>query len=132
MSKFWSVRPKEVVGTFQKKKGFGFVVPDDRKLTEDIYIKQDAFRSAANGDKVVAKITQYPDKQHRIEGKITEIVARKGETGSDVLSLIRGYGLFQTFPSRVNAEAKARGKEKNHRRRNRETFGSARQKYFYD
>lgn len=103
---------KEVVGTFQKKKGFGFVVPDDRKLTEDIYIKQDAFRSAANGDKVVAKITQYPDKQHRIEGKITEIVARKGETGSDVLSLIRGYGLFQTFPSRVNAEAKARGREK--------------------
>ena len=103
---------KEVVGTFQKKKGFGFVVPDDRKLTEDIYIKKDAFRSAANGDKVVAKITQYPDKQHRIEGKITEIVARKGETGSDVLSLIRGYGLFQTFPSRVNAEAKARGKEK--------------------
>ena len=103
---------KEVVGTFQKKKGFGFVVPDDRKLTEDIYIKQDAFRSAANGDKVVAKITQYPDKQHRIEGKITEIVARKGETGSDVLSLIRGYGLFQTFPSRVNAEAKVRGREK--------------------
>lgn len=102
---------KEVVGTFQKKKGFGFVVPDDRKLTEDIYIKKDAFRSAANGDKVVAKITQYPDKQHRLEGKITEIVARKGETGSDVLSLIRGYGLFQTFPSRVNAEAKARGKE---------------------
>ena len=103
---------KEVVGTFQKKKGFGFVVPDDRKLTEDIYIKKDAFRSAANGDKVVAKITQYPDKQHRLEGKITEIVARKGETGSDVLSLIRGYGLFQTFPSRVNAEAKVRGKEK--------------------
>ena len=103
---------KEVVGTFQKKKGFGFVVPDDRKLTEDIYIKKDAFRSAANGDKVVAKITQYPDKQHRLEGKITEIVARKGETGSDVLSLIRGYGLFQTFPSRVNAEAKARGREK--------------------
>ena len=103
---------KEVVGTFQKKKGFGFVVPDDRKLTEDIYIKKDAFRSAANGDKVVEKITQYPDKQHRLEGKITEIVARKGETGSDVLSLIRGYGLFQTFPSRVNAEAKVRGKEK--------------------
>lgn len=103
---------KEVVGTFQKKKGFGFVVPDDRKLTEDIYIKKDAFRSAANGDKVVAKITQYPDKQHRLEGKITEIVARKGETGSDVLSLIRGYGLFQTFPSRVNAEAKVRGREK--------------------
>lgn len=102
---------KEVVGTFQKNKHFGFVVPDDRKMTEDVYIKKDAFRSAANGDKVVAKITQYPDKQHSLEGRITEIIARKGQTGSDILSLIRSYGLFQTFPSRVNAETKARSRE---------------------
>ena len=88
---------KEVVGTFQKNKHFGFVVPDDRKMTEDVYIKKDAFRSAANGDKVVAKITQYPDKQHSLEGRITEIIARKGQTGSDILSLIRSYGLFRPF-----------------------------------
>ena len=101
----------EVVGTFQKNRSFGFVVPDDRKLQEDVYIRKDAFRGAASGDKVVAKITQYPDGQHSLEGKVTEIVAKKGQTGSDVLGMIRSYGLFQTFPSRVNAETKARAKE---------------------
>ncbi len=101
----------EVVGTFQKNKGFGFVIADDKKIQEDIFIKKDFFRSAQNGDKVVAKITQYPDKTHSSEGKITEIIARKGQTGSDVLSMIRGAGLFETFPSRCNAEAKARSKE---------------------
>ena len=101
----------EVVGTFQKNKGFGFVVADDKKIQEDIFIKKDFFRSAQNGDKVVAKITQYPDKVHSAEGKITEIIARKGQTGSDVLSMIRGAGLFETFPSRCNAEAKARSRE---------------------
>ena len=59
----------------------------------------------------MAKITQYPDGQHSLEGKVTEIVAKKGQTGSDVLGMIRSYGLFQTFPSRVNAETKARAKE---------------------
>ncbi len=101
----------EVVGTFQKNKGFGFVIADNKKIQEDIFIKKDFFRSAQNGDKVVAKITQYPDKTHSSEGKITEIIARKGQTGSDVLSMIRGAGLFETFPSRCNAEAKARSKE---------------------
>ena len=101
----------EVVGTFQKNKEFGFVVADDKKMQDDIFIKKDFFRSAQNGDKVVAKITQYPDKVHSAEGKITEIIARNGQTGSDVLSMIRAAGLLETFPSRCNAEAKARSKE---------------------
>lgn len=101
----------EVVGTFQKNKHFGFVIADDKKMQDDIFIKKDFFRGAQNGDKVVAKITQYPDKNHSAEGKITEIVARRGQTGSNVLSMIRAAGLFETFPSRCNAEAKARSKE---------------------
>ena len=101
----------EVVGTFQQNKKFGFVVADDKKMQDDIFIKKDFFRGAQNGDKVVAKITQYPDKVHSAEGKITEIIARNGQTGGDVLSMIRAAGLFETFPSRCNAEAKARSKE---------------------
>ena len=101
----------EVVGTFQNNRKFGFVIADDKKLREDIFIKKDFFRGAQDGDKVVAKITKYPDKNSGAEGKITEIIAKEGQTGSDVLSMIRGAGLFETFPSRCNAEAKARSRE---------------------
>ncbi len=101
----------EVVGTFQNNRKFGFVIPDDKKLLEDIYIKKDFFRGAQDGDKVVAKITKYPEKNSGAEGKITEIVAKKDQIGGDVLSMIRAAGLFETFPSRCNAEAKARSRE---------------------
>ena len=101
----------EVVGTFQKNRQYGFVVPDDKKSCDDIFIKRDFFRNAQNGDKVVAKITKYPEGRFGAEGKITEIIAQKGQTGSAVMSMIRARGLFETFPSRVNAEAKARSKE---------------------
>ena len=101
----------EVVGTFESHKHYGFVVPDDRKIGEDVFIRKDFFRNAQTGDKVLAKITAYPDAARSLEGKITEVIAREGQPGADVLSLIRAYGLFETFPSRVNAEAKARSKE---------------------
>ena len=101
----------ELVGTFEKHKHYGFVVPDDKKIGEDVFVKRDFARNAQTGDKVVAKITRYPDVSHSLEGKITEVIAREGQPGSDVLSLIRAYGLYETFPSRVNAEAKARSRE---------------------
>ena len=101
----------EVVGTFEKHKHYGFVIPDDKKIGEDVFVKRDFARNAQTGDKVVVKITAYPDGTHSLEGKITEVIAREGQPGSDVLSLIRAYGLYETFPSRVNAEAKARSRE---------------------
>ena len=101
----------EIVGTFQKNKRFGFVIPDDKKNNNDIYVKKEHFRNAQNGDTVVVKILKYPEKNVSAEGKITEVISRQGEPGGEIKALIRSHGLFETFPSRVNAEAKAKSKE---------------------
>ncbi|MGN0733959.1 MAG: ribonuclease R [Emergencia sp.] len=101
----------EVVGRFQKNKRFGFVVPDDKRNNDDIFVKRDNFRNAQNGDTVVVQITKYPSRDASAEGKITEVVSRNGEAGGEIKALIRSHGLFETFPSRVNAEAKARSRE---------------------
>lgn len=98
---------KEVVGTFEKSKRFGFVVPDDRKIGEDIFVRKKDFHGAQRGDKVMVQITRYPDRENSAEGKITEIISRCGQAGGDIKALMRSYGLRETFPSRVNAEAKA-------------------------
>ena len=101
----------EVVGTFQKNKKFGFVVPEGRKGREDVYINKSDFSGAQSGDKVVAVITKYPEKKSKPEGRISEIISRKGQPGGDIKALLRSEGLRETFPSRVNAEAKAVSKE---------------------
>lgn len=101
----------EVVGTLQANKRFGFVVSDDRRNTDDVFVRKADFRHAKNGDKVVVKLTKYPSKNQSPEGKVTEIISRKGEKGGEIKALIRANGLFETFPSRVNAEAKARSRE---------------------
>lgn len=96
----------EIVGTFEKSKRFGFVVPDDRRFNDDIFVQKKDFNGAQTGDKVVAKITRYPDKNNSAEGKISEIISRSGEAGGDIKALIRQYNLTQEFPEKVETEAK--------------------------
>ncbi len=98
---------KEIAGIFDRRKNFGFVSPIDRKCIEDIYIPKGAFSGAKTGDIVVAAITDYPDRKNSAKGKITGILARKGEPGGDIKAIIRQRGLFFTFPSKAAAQAKA-------------------------
>lgn len=97
----------EVVGTFQKSKKFGFVVPESRKYREDVFVKKKDFSGAQRGDKVVVQITKYPDRYNSAEGKITEIISRAGQPGGDIKAIARSYDMRETFPSRASAEAKA-------------------------
>ena len=97
----------EIIGTFEKNKSVGFVVSDNRKIQEDVYIEKKYFKGAQQGDKVVAQITKYPDDEIGARGKIVEIIGRAGEAGSDIKALVRQKNLRDTFPSRAMAEAKA-------------------------
>jgi len=96
----------EIVGTFERSKRFGFVVPDDRRFNDDIFVLKKDFGGAQTGDKVVVKITRYPDASNNAEGKVSEIISRRGEAGGDIKALIRQYNLKQGFPEKVEAEAK--------------------------
>ncbi|MCG8483272.1 MAG: ribonuclease R, partial [Clostridia bacterium] len=64
----------EVVGTFDRSDKFGFVIPDDPRVGHDIFIPQDQINGAVTGDKVVAKIKVWPQKQRNPEGEITEVL----------------------------------------------------------
>lgn len=107
---------EEVAGTFEKSKKFGFVIPDGKKGGEDIFVRKKDFSGAQRGDKVLVRITKYPDKENSAEGKIVEIISRNGQAGGDIKALARSYGLRETFPSRANAEAKAVSREEIHSR----------------
>ena len=107
---------EEVTGTFEKSKKFGFVIPDGKKGGEDIFVRKKDFSGAQRGDKVLVRITKYPDKENSAEGKIVEIISRNGQAGGDIKALARSYGLRETFPSRANAEAKAVSREGIHSR----------------
>lgn len=94
-----------VVGLFQENKSFGFVVPDDKKFNQDIFIPKRFFSGAKNNDKVVCEITVWPQENRKPEGKIIEVLGKKGERGVEIESIIRAHGLPEEFPKKVIEEA---------------------------
>ena len=98
---------KRIVGTFESSKDFGFVVPDNTKLKQDILIKKAQFHGAKTGRKVVVEITKWPTQQNAAEGRVIEVLGKAGAPGVDVLSVMRSYELFESFPERVQQEADA-------------------------
>ncbi len=95
----------QVVGTFQKGKNFGFVVPDNMKLATDIFIPIERSKGAMDGHKVVVDLTSYGDERKSPEGKVTEILGHVNDPGVDILSIVKGFDIPMEFSEKVMKQA---------------------------
>lgn len=91
----------ELVGTFQKSKTYGFVVPDNGKIPVDIFVPQEKSMGAMNGHKVVVKILNYGTHGKNPEGQVTEIIGHINDPGTDIMSIVRAYDIPMEFPEAV-------------------------------
>ena len=96
---------EEIVGTYEKSAGFGFVVPDNQRFLRDIFIPQGKSMDAENRDKVLVKIKDFGSKNKSPEGKVVEILGKPGDKGLDVLCVAKSYDLPIEFPERVSNQA---------------------------
>lgn len=95
----------EFVGVLQMHKNFGFVLPDSNKMYADIFISQGNLNNAQHGDKVVAKITDWPENSKNPFGKITQVLGKPGDHNTEIHSILLEYGLPYEFPVDVEKEA---------------------------
>ncbi len=95
---------KEIIGRYENSINYGFVVPDDSRINDDIFIPKGEINGAREGDKVVCEIIKWPDGRRSPEGKIIEIIGHKDEPGTDILSIMKKYNLNPDFPQNVEME----------------------------
>ena len=93
-----------LIGTFEKNKSFGFVIPDNPRITMDIFIPQGKENGAVSGHKVVVKLDTYATRNKNPEGHVQEILGHINDPGVDILSIVRAYGLPEGFPEDVMEE----------------------------
>lgn len=94
-----------IVGVYHSSRGFGWVVPNDRKLTRDVLVPRGEELDARDRDVVVAEITSFGDGKLSPVGRITRVLGAITEPGVDVLSILHGHGLPLEFPPDVLDEA---------------------------
>ncbi|MBM7870483.1 ribonuclease R [Clostridium pascui] len=96
---------KSVIGVFEESKNFGFVVPDEKRMYQDIYVSKEKAKGAKTGDIVIVEIQKWPDTRRSPEGKVVEILGKKGDRGIDILTIIKKYRLPEEFPPKVQSYA---------------------------
>ncbi|WP_249871248.1 ribonuclease R [Oceanobacillus saliphilus] len=91
----------QVVGTFEDNRSFGFVIADDKRIPNDIFIPKGSTHGAVSGHKVIARITKYPEDRKSAEGEIIHILGHKNDPGIDIISIIYKHGINIEFPEDV-------------------------------
>lgn len=94
-----------IVGTYEDSKNFGFVVADNKRIAQDIFIPKAERNGAQTGQIVIVEITQWPDQRRNPEGKVIEVLGNKGDLGIDILTIIKKHNLPEEFPVKVEAYA---------------------------
>lgn len=103
---------KQIVGIYDKSnKNYGFVIPDNGKISEDIFVPVERSKGAVSGHKVVCEITDYGKNNRKPEGKIVEILGHVNDPGVDIMSIVRGYELPTDFPEKVLNQAQKVSKD---------------------
>lgn len=95
----------KIIGVYEDSKNFGFVIAEDTRISQDIFISKKDRNGAKDGDVVVVEITKWPEKRRSPEGVVKEVLGQKGDKGLDILTIIKKYGLPEEFPPKVQAFA---------------------------
>ena len=97
---------RQIVGIYDRSnKNFGFVIPDNTKVSEDIFIPTERSKGAVSGHKVVCEITDYGKGNRKPEGKVIEILGHVNDPGVDIMSIVKGYELPTEFSEKIMNQA---------------------------
>ncbi|OOK41366.1 (exo)ribonuclease R [Legionella pneumophila subsp. pneumophila str. Mississauga] len=93
-----------VVGRFFTDHGVNFVIPDSKRLTQDISIPQEFIGEAKNGQIVLVELIAYPNKRSQAIGRVIHILGEHMAPGMEIQVAIHAHGIPFEWPDDVLAE----------------------------
>ncbi|MCX6234596.1 MAG: ribonuclease R [Bacteroidetes bacterium] len=94
-----------IVGIIQATSKFAFVIPDNVSVPVDLYIPLEKLHGARNGEKVIARITEWPEQSNNPFGEIIEILGQPGNNDVEMNAILAEYNFPLRFPNPVIKEA---------------------------
>lgn len=96
---------EEFVGVIQKTRYYSYLIPDNASVPVDIYIPNDRVMNASDGDKVVVKITEWPENSKNPFGEVIFVLGKPGSRQVEMQSILAEFGFPLSFPEFVEKEA---------------------------
>ena len=93
------------VGIVEISKNFAFLIPDKVNMPVDVFIPLGKLNGAKNGEKCIAKITEWPKSASSPFGEITDVLGKVGDADTEAYSILAQFDLPHKFPQKVEQEA---------------------------
>ncbi|MDR0697910.1 MAG: ribonuclease R [Tannerella sp.] len=98
-------RDRTYVGILQISHSYAFLVTEDKKLANDIFIPKENLKGGKNGDKAVVKITEWPENAKNPIGEILDILGATGDNNTEMHAILAEFGLPYKYPEKVELAA---------------------------
>src|SRR4030043_440787 len=95
----------KVVGKFMRAKNYSYIIPEDERILQEVFIPEGEKKRARPNQIVVAEITQYPTGRARPEGRITHILGFPDDPEIEPQIIIHKFDLPHRFTSTALKEA---------------------------
>ena len=93
------------IGVLSIDRNHAFLLTDSKILANDIFIPRNKLRGAKDGQKVVVKITEWPERANNPEGEIIDILGNAGDNNTEMHAILAEYGLPYRYPEKVEKAA---------------------------
>ncbi len=96
---------KQIVGVVQISPRFAFLVPDKTNIQVDVFIPKDKLNGVKDGQKAIARLTDWPEHANNPFGEIIEVLGDPGKHDVEMHSILAAYDFKVSFPNNVMKEA---------------------------
>ena len=93
------------IGVLSIDRNHAFLLTDSKILANDIFIPRNKLRGAKNGQKVVAQITEWPERANNPEGEIIDVLGYAGDNTTEMHAILAEFGLPYRYPEKVERAA---------------------------
>ncbi|HEY7754157.1 MAG TPA: ribonuclease R [Steroidobacteraceae bacterium] len=104
-------RTRQVAGRFTLEAGVGFVVPDNRRISQRVVVPREHAGPARHGDLAVVEIVEQPSRNRDPVGRVLRVLPEGGGAATAIDLAIASHGLSHEFPAEALAEARRFGRE---------------------
>ena len=101
VSRILSRNTSELIGVYQDAEGYGFVIPNNKKIADDIFIPKGQNLGAVTGSVVIVELKNFGDKVKSPEGYVKEVIGHIDDPETDILQVVKTYGIPVEFPDDV-------------------------------
>ncbi len=94
------------IGVLEVERGYAIMQTDSKYLATDIFIPKNKLKGGKTGDKVVARITSWPEKANMPQGEVIDVLGKEGENNAEIHAILAEFGLPYRYPESVERAAK--------------------------